>query len=499
MTTWPRPASEALLGFWHMLADLRSRPNLHWGVSPYSLHELLLSNWRTLEGLYGPLLEADGAEVPDLLKDVLGKRNLDGSLLFRIHAATADLLDLVGIAWERFLARLLDRKLVELPPPEYHPPLEWLVEDGCRVLDLLESGKVVSRKYFPPLDPGIELHRALLEQTEASRRALGAERPAPPPEPEPRREPPPGPHPPSFDDLQTPYADDPESGGFAPLESAAVQGLWLTDADLERLHEVGSPRHMAAAGLSRGRCEPILRAAVSRREDPVVWSALALWLLRESSSDLERFLRDAAEEMRPFPLQLPLFADAANHRRMQVAARLRTLDPQNGAADLLLGYSLARAGFQDLALDAYEQAGLKPRLDCWGDALRWALVEAAEAVGYSAYSARLLALGVANGFMLLTPLVNLLDSGIPARPGHAEVGRHWGQSRLILDVLVGERVLESCGLPTSRAAACQEALHRLHLLERMPIPEWRWVRYLDEVLGDSEVEAIARLDAEFGT
>ena len=315
------------------------------------------------------------------------------------------------------------------------------------------------------------------------------------------------PHPPEFKHViaaQRDLLDNPMSQRWARLFAA----MRFTDEDLAAIRRRGHLDELVGAGVqSEGETAlDLLWAAVERSpREPYVLAAFAQEYL---SLDLNQPGRTTAfDEKQGVPCLRRVL------REFHAAA------PGNAAVDCWTALELLQEGDREAASEAIKRAAEKPVFDtcaCAGR-MRRAVVRAAEAAGYSKFTARYYALGQTGGVWLFGRLC--LD--MMQRPAATDedirnclaLGERIERSAgVMLESLFGLRIQltarqkqtgkeaqEDIRAVNARIASLRELAETVRNLTLSPaIGEERWTQYLDEVLAGGEADAIRKLAAETG-
>jgi len=314
------------------------------------------------------------------------------------------------------------------------------------------------------------------------------------------------PHPPEFKHViwaQRELLEDSAPQRWAPL----VAAMRFTDKDLATIRRRGRLDELVGAGVqSEGETAlDLLWTAVERSpREPYVLAAFAQEYLTLRLDQPER--TKVFDEKQGVPCL------------RRVLRELQAVAPENAAVDYWTAVEFLQAGNREAASEAIKRAAGKTVFDTCAGRMRRAVVRAAEAAGYSKFTARYHALGQTCGVWIFSHLcVDMMQ-----RPAATDedirncllLGERLERGAgVMMEALVGLQIQRAAwqkqtgnnardGIQavSARIASLRELAQTVRDLTLNPaIGEKRWTRHLDEVLARGEADAIRKLAAETGT
>ncbi len=290
---------------------------------------------------------------------------------------------------------------------------------------------------------------------------------------------------------------------WAPL----VAAMRFTDDDLTTVR-------------GRGRLDELVGAGVQAEGEAALD---LLWAAVERSPREPYVLAAFAQEYLSLMLNRPGRAKAFDEKQgvpcfRRVLREFRAGVPENAVVDYWAAVKSLQEGEREAASEAIKRAAGKREFDTYSVRMRAAVAGAADAAGYSKFTARYHALGQTCGAWIFSHLC--VDT----------LGRPTATEEDIRNcLLLGERIERSASVMMERLVGLQiqravwqkregkeareglraindklASLRELATIARKQtmdpaVGEERWTRYLDEVLVGGEVAALRKLAAETGT
>jgi hypothetical protein len=384
----------------------------------------------------------------DGLRDILG--NPPGpELEFRHYSSFLDeddQPDEMLLAHEHWIATsIFENELVAAwAPMEAAPVALDTYDPDCMWLDS-QPNTIWGRIYKKPLRRDRPLERMALEST---RRAL------------------------------QPYpAITPQAPPEQPPLLAETSYRAFTDEELQRL--TGDWPALASAAHSQAR-EGHLRTAAENCTDPRVWTWHAWGLVNRRG----HYLDEAAE----------------NRERWWALEKLKWLDPENGAAELLEAFLYLKVGLVARCVSQLARAFRRQKVTFYARD-RWdQLWITSQMLGWTTKQSRQLVLG--NSIDLLRPIVAFRKELIhtKARPNLRKLALQELRRPLLSQQMLGCSLLDALE-PNSRIVRqfrkrSQENLDYVRRLLPEQLTEQRWARYFSDLINYSENEAIESLRDE---
>lgn len=306
-------------------------------------------------------------------------------------------------------------------------------------------------------------------------------------------------HPPTFSDFQRAFQKGSQSPAGLKAQVAVFSAAMLSERELQRILAGTNAQAMIGAGL-QGQLDGIVdmelleRATQLSPTNPVAWAALAY-----RSVDL---------------LANRVIAPQTTAARFEKSVEmLRTLVPSNSvplylqAAFECLQTNVATA--KQITLQASRTEGF----ETYETPLKLCIVRALESVGYSKYSARIVASGNSVGVVSWAKLSKAI---LAADPSDEEaraclvLGSRVGGGKSFLDQLVGDSIQTKAagkmrvefGAEAARLAEKKESLKRatryLDSSRTRKVTKAQWVEYYDRCFDSGEMEAIQALARVLG-
>lgn len=360
-----------------------------------------------------------------------------------------DLTDTVLLAQEHWIAqRVFENELVAVWGPLEEAPIEFA---GCppdRMWLSSQAGSIWGRIYKRALRPEKPLEKMALESTQ---RALQR------------------------------Y---PETT-VKPVQSSEHDQLLLAGSNYRafteaELHSLLGDWPALASAANRDKNHSYLRTAAENSDSPLVWTWYALTLANCRT--------DAFED------------EDTTRARWLILEKLRLLDRDNGAADLLEAFLLLKVGLVSKCAVSMARAFRRKSLTFY-DHDRWDLLwRTSQKLGWTAAQGRHLVLS--SSCVLLHPISAFRKQLIntKARASLKKLAIHEMQKPLIMQQMLGCSLLADLE-PQSRTVArfrkrSKENLDFVRALRPEQLTEQRWESYFSEVISRSENEAIERLRLE---
>lgn len=357
--------------------------------------------------------------------------------------------DEVLLAQERWIAtRVFENELFAVWAPMEAAPMELAACDpACMWLDS-KPGTIWGRIYKKPLRPDRPLEKMAIESTKQALHPSAVTPTKPQPLPEQQ-----------------------------PLLWGTTNYRAFTQEELSRL--TGDWPGLASAA-HRQRSEGHLRNAAEHSMDPRVWTWHALGLANRHS----HYLDEASD----------------NRERWSALEKLKLLDPENGAAELLEAFLYLRVGLVSQCLSQLARAFRRQRLTFYSRD-RWDMLwNASQKLGWSVEQSRNLVLG--SSAVLLKPISAFSKELIhtKARSSLKKLALQEMNQPLIIQQLLGCSLLQALQ-PNSRVVRqyrerSQKNLNFLRGLLPEQVTEQRWDRYFSDAINRSENEAIESLRDE---
>jgi hypothetical protein len=380
------------------------------------------------------------------LRDILG--NPEGAPLDFAHhpQPLADgMPDSTLLAQEHWIAtRVFKNELMAVWGPSEPAPREFANCAPDRMWLDSQPGSIWGRIYRRPLRPEQPLERMALEST---KRAL--------------------------EQRQTSTVVEPSWGLLTGTDYRA-----FTREELNTL--LGDWPALASAA-DRSDSQSFLRTAAENSDDPRVWT----WYALKLATGLAYGVLDPDKE---------------NRERWWALEKLRQLDPDNGAADLLEAFLCVKVGLVSKSASFLARAVRRKSLTFYNRE-RWDLLwRTSQKLGWTPEQSRQLVLG--NSCPLLLPMSAFRKELVQtkARASLKKLALQEMNQPLIAQQMVGCVLLAELE-PRNRAVArlrkrSKENLEFIQALRPEQLTEQRWDSYFWEAINGSESEAIERLRAE---
>ena len=386
------------------------------------------------------------------LRDILG--NPPGPELEFHHYPTSlegEQPDGVLLAQEYWIAtRVFENELVAVWSPQEEAPVELTSCDPDCMWLSSQPGSIWGRIYRKPLRPDRPLEKMALEST---KRALE-----------------------TYPEAITQLEQLPDQ---RPVFLSGTDYRCFTDDELNTL--TGDWPALASAA-HRDRRENYLRTAAENSADPRVWTWHALELVTNRS--------------------FPGFDEVpgSNRERWSALENLKSLDPDNGAAELLEAFLFLKVGLVSECVAQLARAFRRERMTFYCRD-RWDLLwNTSRNLGWTVEQSRHLVLG--STAVLLFPISVFRKELVntKARASLKKLALQEMKQPLLMQQMLGCSLLAALE-PRSRTAAefrkrSQQNLDFIRRLLPGRLTEQRWDSYFFEVINRSENEAIERLREE---
>lgn len=357
--------------------------------------------------------------------------------------------DGVLLAQEHWIAtRVFENELVAVWGPLEEAPPEF---DDCspdRMWLSSQPGSIWGRIYKWPLRPDKPIEKMAIESTED---ALKQQRAV------------------TMEPLQLPEQASPLLAGtsyraFTEMELDSLLGEWPA----------------LASAAHRDNNQSYLRTAADNTDDPRVWTWFALRLATTRTYGY--------------------VDEDSNRERWVVLDKLRQLDPENGAADLLEAFLYVKVGLGSKCAELLARTFRRKTLTFYS-LDRWNLLSStSQKLGWTTGQSRHLVLG-SSGVLLHPISVFCKEPIVPkARASLKKLAVREMSQPLIMQQMLGCSLLAVLE-PKSRAVARFRKRSRANLdfiraIRPEQLTEQRWESYFSEVIEHSENEAIERLRDE---
>jgi hypothetical protein len=308
------------------------------------------------------------------------------------------------------------------------------------------------------------------------------------------------PHPPTFSDFQRAFQKGSETQAGVDAQIEVFGAAMLSDQEMQTILIGTNMQAMIGAGL-QGRLDNqvdislLERATELSATNLVAWAALAyrcLALLENQMGDpgvTEKKGRKAAETLQVLA--------PANSAPLYLQAAFECLETNVAGAKELAAKASRIDGF-----DTYETA------------LKKCVIQALEAVGYSKYTARIVASGNAPVIVAWSKLNKVILAAEPSSDdahGCFILGARVGSGGSFLDQLVGGSIqmktMEKLNGPEfasekKRIAETKDRIKRatryLNSARTRNVTEMQWIQYYDRCLSSGEMDAVQWLAGKTG-
>jgi hypothetical protein len=356
------------------------------------------------------------------------------------------------LAQEHWVAnRVFENELVTLWGPSESAPVELINYSPEQMWLNSDSGSTWGRIYKRPLRPEKPLERMALEST---RRALE----------------------PKVIECSAPDGSPPMESAkvlpgdfhfrrFSPEELSSLEGDW--------------PAFASAAYRDGG--PDLLRQASEHSDDPRIWTWHAMRLAYSNTSGLLSEARD-------------------NQERWSALDKLRRLDPENGAADLLAAFLYLKVGLLTNSVASLARAVRQKSVTFYQRELWLLLWDTSRKLHWTPVQSRHLVLG--HSAELVRPMTLFREelTQTKARGSLKKLAIQEMNQSLVMQQMLGAALLAKLQ-PKSRTVAkfkkrSQENLDFIRRLRQEQLTAQRWDEYLWQAIHFSENEAIEQLRSE---
>lgn len=356
--------------------------------------------------------------------------------------------DGVFLAQEHWIAtRVFENELVAVWGPMEETPDDFANCPPDRMWLCSQPGAVWGRIYRRPLRPEKPLEKMALEST---KHALQQQHPASAVE--------------SVPDQSPPVLAGTSYRAFTEVELNSLVGDWAALASAA--HRANNHDH--------------LRNAAENTDDPRVWTWYALRIATTRTYGYDD--------------------EEANRARWLALAKLRLLDPDNGAADFLEAFLYVRVGLASKCAATLGRSFRRKRLTFYGGDRRDLLLKTSQKFGWTADQRRHLILSSSGELVIPISVFRKEAAHLNARASLKKLAIREMNKPLIIQQMLGCTLLAVLA-PKSRAVArfrkrSRENLEFIRALRPEQLTEQRWESYFSDVLNRSENEAIERIREE---